>query len=361
MANLKMNDVFNKLYYSLDSPVAYSAKDKLFREARKQIKELKLCDVEKWLRSQPTYTLHRPVRLNFKTRRVVVYGMDEQWQMDLVDLSNLSRYNSGFKYILVCVDILSKYAWVVPLKTKSASELVTAIQTIFNKDQRQPQLLQTDKGTEFLNVKVKSLLHRHGVRLFTTNSERKASVVERLNRTLKGLMFKYFTQNDTRKYIDVLNELIIKYNNSYHSSIKMKPNEVTRANSPRVWLNLYEKGWNDEVEDKNALRVGDKVRISIEKTTFQKRYEQLWTEEIFSISHAINSNPIVYKIEDYSREAIKGTFYREELQKVNEPETYNIEKIIRKKRNADGTVSCLVRWRGYPEKFNSYVLEKDLV
>ena len=354
-----MNELLNKLYYSLDSPVAFTGKEKLFREARKQIKELKPYDVEKWLRSQPTYTLHKSARLNFKTRRVIVYDMDEQWQMDLVDLTKLSRYNSGFKYILVCIDIFSKYAWVVPLKTKSASELENAIQTIFDKDQRQPQVLQTDKGTEFLNVKVKSLLHRRGIKLFTTNSERKASVVERLNRTLKGLMFKYFTKNDTRKYIDVLNELITKYNNSYHRSIKMKPNKVTPANSPRVWLNLYEKGWNRR--DKINLRVGDKVRISIEKTTFQKRYDQLWTEEIFTISHVIDSNPIVYKIEDYSKEPIKGTFYKEELQKVHEPETYNIEKIIRKKRNADGTVSCLVKWRGYPEKFNSYVLEKDLI
>lgn len=355
-----MNELLNRLYYSLDSPVAFAGKDKLFREARKHIKKLKLDDVEKWLRSQSTYTLHKPVRLNFETRRVVVYEMDEQWQMDLVDLTKLSRYNSGFKYILVCIDVFSKYAWVVPLKTKSASELENAIRMIFNKDQRHPQFLQTDKGSEFLNAKVKSLLHRQGVKLFTTNSERKASVVERLNRTLKGLMFKYFTKNSTRKYIDVLNEMINKYNNSYHRSIKMKPNRVTRANSPQVWLNLYENGWHDK-DNNNHLRVGDKVRISIEKTTFQKRYDQLWTEEIFTISHVIDSNPVVYKIEDYSQEAIKGTFYEEELQKVHEPETYSIERIIRKKRNADGTVSCLVKWKGYPEKFNSYVLQKDLL
>jgi len=81
-------------------------------------------------------------------------------------------------------------------------ELKDVIQDIFNKDKRKPLVLQTDKGTEFLNMKVKSLLQQRGIKLFTTNSERKASVVERLNRTLKGLMFKYLTKNNTRKYID---------------------------------------------------------------------------------------------------------------------------------------------------------------
>lgn len=101
-------------------------------------------------------------------------------------------------------------------------------------------------------------MHERGIKLFTTNSERKASVVERLNHTLKGLMFKYFTKYNTRKYIDILNELVSSYNNSYHSSIKMKPIEVTSANSPQVWLNLYEKGWNDKVKKKNKLQVGIK-------------------------------------------------------------------------------------------------------
>ena len=262
---------------------------------------------------------------------------------------------------MVCIDIFSKYAWVEPLKSKSATELKEAIQTIFDKDGRQPQVLQTDKGTEFLNVKVKSLLKEKNIKLFTTNSERKASVVERLNRTLKGLMFKYLTKDNTRNYIKVLPRLVERYNNSYHSAIKMKPKDVTKGNSPQVWLNLYEKHWKkSRKKTKNQLKVGDKVRLSIEKTPFQKRYDQLWTEEIFTVKNVIAGNPTVYKIVDYAEEPIKGTFYLEELQKVHEPDTYRIEKVIRKKRNPDGTISCLVKWKGYPDKFNSYVLQDDL-
>lgn len=352
------NELFSNLYYSLSSPVAYGGVEKLFKEARKQSKEIKRTDVVKWLQSQPSYTLHKPARINFKTRRVIVYDIDEQWQVDLVDLSKLSKKNDGNKFLLVVIDILSKYAWVKPLKNKSAISVKTAFQDILKKG-RQPKTLQSDKGTEFLNSQMNNFLKDNNIKLFTTNSERKASVVERFNRTLKELMFRYFTKNNTRRYIDVLEELVQKYNNTYHSSIKMKPKGVNRENSPIVWLNMYEKGWNRNV-NRFKFNIGDKVRISIERLPFQKRYEEIWSEEIFTIKYVIKGDPTVYKVEDYSGESIKGTFYEAELQKVIPPEAYHIEKVIRKKKNKDGSVSYLVKWKGYPEKFNSYVLEGDL-
>ena len=187
--------------------------------------------------------MHKPVsRLRFATRPVVVYEIDEQWQMDLVDLSKLSKFNSGYKYLLVCIDVLSKFAWVKPLKTKTGAELKTVIKQILSGyPKRQPQVLQTDKGTEFLNVSVKNMLKMNNIKLFYTNSERKASIVERLNRTFKGLMYKYFTKSNSYRYIDVLQDLVQRYNNSYHRAIKMKPKDVTKGNVPEVWMNLYEK------------------------------------------------------------------------------------------------------------------------
>ena len=199
----KHNELFNRLYYSLDSSAAYSSKESLYRKAKKEDQSVTRKIVDEWLRTQLPYTLHRPVRLNFKSRPVVVHDIDDQWQMHLVDLSKFSRFNSGYKFILVCIDVFSKYAWVQPLKRKSAMELKLAIKNIFEKDKRHPKLIQTDKGSEFLNVHVRSILAERDIKLFTTNSERKASVVERLNRTLKGIMFRYMTKWNTRKYIDV--------------------------------------------------------------------------------------------------------------------------------------------------------------
>lgn len=359
MTTMMMNKTLEKLYYSLDSSVSFGGKERLYKEAKRLDNTISRKDVDDWLKKQITYTLHKPVKLKFKTRSVIVYDIDEQWQLDLVDLSKLSKYNSGYKYLLVCIDVFSKYAWIKPLKSKSAHELDDALQKVFLQDNRQPLMIQTDKGTEFLNSTVKSMLKKKHIKLFTTNSERKASIVERLNRTIKSIMFKYFTKTNTRKYIDILPDLVKRYNNSYHRSIKMRPVDVNQSNVSQVWINLYEKLAVFH-KSKNKLMVNDLVRISIEKAPFQKRYEEVWTEEIFIVSHCVAGNPTVYKLKDQNNEPIKGVFYYEELQKVFEPSAYRIEKIIRKKRGVDGKLLYYVKWKGYSNNFNSYVLAKDL-
>lgn len=361
MENKQKNKLLESLYYSLKSPVSFSSKDALLKTARAKDKSVTKQDVEKWIGAQLSYTLHKPVKLNFKTRPVMVYDIDEQWQLDLVDLSKLSRYNYKYKYLLVCIDVLSKYGWIEPLKSKSGSELKEALQKVLMRDQRQPQTIQTDKGKEFLNSLVKTFLKDCKIKLFTTNSERKASVVERLNRTIKGIMFRYFTKHNTKKYIDILPDIVARYNNAYHRSIKMRPIEVNSSNVPQVWINLYEKKLLSKNKNDGFLNIGDTVRISIEKMPFQKRYEEIWTEEIFIITHKLtNTLPIVYKLKDQANEPIKGMFYHEELQKVTEPSTYRIEKILRRKRTKDGKLLYFVKWKGYSNKFNSYVSEEDL-
>lgn len=105
-------------------------------------------------------------------------------------------------------------------------------------------------------------------------------------------MFKYLTKNNTRKYVDVLSKLVWRYNNSYHRSIKIKHVDVNQGNAPQVWINLYRQ---NKAHSNKKLSVDGKVCISIEKTIFQKRYDQLWTEEIFIITHVIDDNPICLK------------------------------------------------------------------
>jgi hypothetical protein len=88
-------------------------------------------EVSEWLQTQDAYTLNKPTRQRFPRRQVVVYGIDHQWQADLVDLGKLAFYNKGFKYLLTCIDVLSRYAWVVPLKDKTGKTLKEAFQVIF--------------------------------------------------------------------------------------------------------------------------------------------------------------------------------------------------------------------------------------
>lgn len=359
----EQRELLKKLYYSFDHPSAYSSAYSLYREAKKHSKDVSFKDVKKWLSKELAYTLHRPVRRKFKTRRVMVYSKDESWQADLVDLSKLAKQNDGHKHLLVLIDVFSKFAWVRPLPTKSASGIERELKSILLTSKRQPKTLQTDKGSEFLNKSVKQLLQNRNIKLFTTYSERKASVVERFNRTLKNHMFRYFTKQDTRRYVDVLQELVRKYNNTVHRSIKMKPSDVTEGNSPQVWINLYGETKTEKRKPKKPkFNIGDLVRISVERGPFRKGYLEGWSEEIFVVKVTVTGGSVVvYKLMDQNNEELKGTFYTEELQKVLLPSSFRIERIIRKKRQKGGKTLLFVKWSGYPDTFNSYIEEDDLI
>ena len=223
-------------------------------------------------------------------------------------------------------------------------------------------MLQTDRGKEFLDGRVQKMFKEHDIKFYTTFSERKASVVERFNRTIKGLMYKYFSRYETRKYIDVLQDLVGRYNNGYHRSIKTKPIMVTKENELEVWMNLYGNTLSKKKtkKKKSPLKVGDHVRITLERGTFHKAYLEGWSEEIFIISHKLSGNPVVFKVKDQADEQVEGIFYQQELRKVSEPDAYKIEKIIKRKRDKNGNWIYLFKWKGYPEKFNSFVSEEDI-
>ena len=141
--------------------------------------------------------------------------------------------------MLTCIDCFSKYAWVEPLHRKSSDNIVHAFKRIFEKDKRIPKKLQTDKGTEFLNKPVQQFLKKHHIHFFTTETEMKASIVERFNRTLKSRMYKYFTAKNTLRYIDVLQDLVNGYNNTIHRSIGMAPSNVSRRHELELRQRLY--------------------------------------------------------------------------------------------------------------------------
>ena len=159
----------------------------------------------------PAYTLHKPRRRRFPTVPVIVGGLDDQWVADLVEVQPLAKYNRGIRYLLTVLDVLSKYAWVQPLKAKTGVALVRAFDKIL-KRRRHPNRLQTDRGKEFYNRTFQRWLDKQGIEHFSTEGDAKASVVERFNRTLKERLYRYFTAANTLKFDDVLPELVEGYN-----------------------------------------------------------------------------------------------------------------------------------------------------
>ena len=294
--------------------------------------------------------LHKPVKRKFRKRRVLVNGIDKIWAADLADMQALSKENEGYKFLLLVIDTFSKYGWIVPLKDKKGETIVKALKEIFKESGRRPDKLWTDKGREFFNKDVRDLVY-----LYATENEEKSSIVERWIRTMKEKMWKYFTDYNTNKYIDVLPELVEDYNNTVHSSTKLTPTDASKEeNELTVWRNLYPDRYKTSRLNPK-FSVGDKVRITKKKKDFEKGYTARWTEEIFTIKEIRETNPITYKLEDLQGEEIKGTFYEPELQKT-EQQIYRIEKIIKKEKGRS-----LVKWKGYPDKFNSWVDNKDLI
>ena len=338
-------------YYHLAAPGSYGGLNK-FRPKGYTKKE-----VREWLQTQDPYTLHKPTRRKFPRRQVIVYGIDHQWQADLVDVAKLASYNKGFKYLLTCIDVLSRYAWVVPLKDKTGKSLKEAFRVIFESG-RLPIRLQTDRGTEFTNRVFQKFLKENDVHHFSTyNIETKASIVERFNRTLKTKMWKYFTHREVLTYEDVLPEMVESYNRTVHRSIGMPPSEVTWANQTTVSKRLYgRKGPKTSCK----FVAGDRVRLGKTRRTFKKGYLPNWTEELFTVVKCIETRPPVYVVKDDRGEVLEGTFYAEELQKViKKDDVYKIETVL-KKRKKGRRVQYLVKWLGYPESFNSWIFKKDL-
>jgi hypothetical protein len=263
---MNSEQILRSIYYNTKNPAGFSSVEPLYREAKNINNKITKNFVKEWLSGEFTHTLHKPVRKRFKRNPIIVRGIDDQWEADLVDLQEFSNQNSKFRYILTVIDIFSKYAWVQPLLNKTSGSIINAFKSIF-KNGRKPKFLRTDQGTEFKNQYFKSFMIRENIVHFTSNNKDiKCAVVERFNRTLKSRMFKYFTSKGTRKYLDILNDLVSAYNNSYHRSIKMHPTDVNQGNSQQVFYNLYGVRSINELKQKRS-----KVLLS-PKTLVRKQY-----------------------------------------------------------------------------------------
>ena len=212
----------------------------------------------------------------------------------------IKKFNKGFRFLLCVIGIFSKYAWIVPLNA------------------------WVDKGSEFYNSSFKKWLQDNDIAMYSVHNEGKSIVAKRIIRTLKNKMYKYIALISKNVYINKLDDVVHKYNNTYHRTIKMKPIDV----KGNLYINI-----GKEVNDKDTkFKVGDHVRISKYKNIFAKVYPPNWSEEIFVIKEIKNTVPWTYVINDPSDEEIIGIFYEKELQKMKEQE-FRVEKVIKKKGN----------------------------
>lgn len=299
--------------------------------------------------------LHKPVRKYFKRRRVIVKGINDLFQADLVEMIPYAKVNKGHKYILVVINVFSKFVWCEPVKTKSGKNVTEAMKKILSDVKVPPKNLQTDMGKEFYNKEFKKLMDEMKINHYSSYTSLKASVVERVNRTLKNKMWKLFSLHGNYKWLNFLSDIVAEYNNTKHRTIGMKPKNVKKKDEKHLLRTVYN---HLKIVDprKRKFKANDYVRISKYRQAFSKGYTPNWSNEIFKIRKVHKSNPRTYLLEDQAGEQILGGFYDHEMQKVKYPDIYLVEKVLRKKNN-----KLYVKWLGLSNEHNSWISNNNIV
>lgn len=314
----RLDAILKKNYYDPSHPAGFgSAQNLLAAIKAKRRRNVTIADIERWLESQDAFTLHKKIVRKFPRRKTLSKGLHHIWQADLADMQAISKENRGMRYILTVIDVFSRYAWAIPIKSKKSECIIKAFDKIFRQSKVKPRFLQTDQGTEFLNKPFQKWLSARSIKhYFTYNTETKAAVVERWNRTLKTRMHKYFTAKNTLNYINVLGDLVCSYNNRKHQSLGLAPADVNKANEKKLWNHQY-KAYLNKRKNKFKYKINDTVRITKFKQHFQKGYKRGWKREKFTIADRYSTTPPTYRLMDAHGELLLGSFYERELGRVS--------------------------------------------
>lgn len=350
------NNIMEQNYVSLGHPSAFSAPGNIKRSSQSSDT---VATIGKALQSVDAYTLHREYHKPRTKNPFFLYEKRQQLQMDLIDVSEFSTANDGVTFLLVAIDGFTKYAWVRPIVRKTARSSLAAIQFILTTMRGKPKAIFFDKGTEFTNRLVQDYLQSEQIRIEHPDSEMKAAIAERFNRTLQGLIHRYKTENQTHRFVDVLDDLVHSYNSRGHRTLKyMSPADAEKEKNQNKVLSAHNERYEDILRKKKKPKyvVGQRVRIKTLDGRFARGYHQTFSQEHFEIVKVKKNMPIpMYILKSLNdEEEITGGFYAEELQPITTNNVFKVEKVLQKKR-IDGRTQLLVKWQGWDERHNSWI------
>jgi hypothetical protein len=361
----KWETYLDSIYFDPAHPGSFAGPEKLHRVVKKEGQfDIGQHRIQQWLQNQEAYSLQKPVKRRFKRNRVIADSIDEQWDADLMDMGAYAKANNNTKFVLVAIDIFSRYLWLEPLPSKKARDVVEGFKRIFAKG-RKPIRLRTDPGGEFANKLLHKYLKPLGVHHFVTHNEVKANYAERVIKTVKSKIVRYFTHTQSHRYLPILQDVADSYNATFHRSLGRAPKDVKLSNETEVLVDQYfirnPKPPSKKRKKKSSFRfkVGDFVRVTHNRQAFTREYDETWTGEVFKIgSRFLRDDLPIYRLRDYyGQEDIVGTFYESELQKVQmkEDALWKVEKVLRQRTKKGVGKEYLVRWMHWPKKYDSWV------
>lgn len=371
------------IYYDPEEPGSFGGVNSLYNRVKKDnTHNIGKQRVRKWLAAQDTYSLFRPAVYKFQKRRIMSAKKNYLWEIDLLDMDKYKKENEGYKFILFAIDTFTRKLHTRPLRSKKNDEVADALQDVFKLEK--PLYIRSDRGMEFRGGHTQKLFQKEGIRYYTTANLSKAAVVERVIKNIKLRATRMMKAANNHRWLDDLRDLTKSYNQSYHSTIRMSPNEATKADQDKLFEIIYAPKTNknryrmkvkvskDPKKDRSIVnvykyKIGQKVRLSKIPQLFDREYKSKWTVEVFTITDRIYEGGVpMYTVKDQRGENIEGRFYQQELQAVIEEKDklYNIEKILSYKtvKGPRGTKRkmALVKWEDYPRIFNSWVNTTDI-
>lgn len=325
------------------------------------------------LPSIPTYQKFRGKKLPQVYNPYFVRKKRKVIQSDLLHMMHppsMKKDNDGYTYILVVQDIFSRKVWALPLRNKTADSVIEKLTSILRqmKPFKKNARFIIDRGTEYLNKKVKTLLEKQNMSI-THPSDGHASHVERVILSLQRILYQYIENEGGKKlnWIKFLPNAVSIINNRYHRIIKMSPNQAEeKKNESKVneAMSIYrQKAFIKQQKRKkqpSPFKINDFVRIQKWKNKFSRGYEQNYTTEVFRVSKILAHLPItMYTVSDLENQKILGNFYAEELSAVK-GDVFLVEKIVDRKKIRN-IKHVLVKWEGFPSSYNTWEKESSII
>ena len=339
-------------------PRAFSGIGQIYRYYKGLLTKKQIADI---LSSIESYTSHRGYRSD-QRNPTFSHFKRYMFQMDLVFLVDLAEHNDGVKYLLTVIDTFTRYAWVRMLKDKTGETVLNAFKSVLEEAGSKPLHLIIDRGTEFNNQIFTNFCLENEIKLDNPDSSIHAAFVERFNRTLQSIFYRYLTENETKRFIGELRRLLDSYNTRYHRMIGTTPQIAENDPSSHLQIRIRTSKYHSTIKPKQVkFKIGDTVRIAKLKTKFSRGYKEQNQEEIFRIKHIKTNNKIpMYTLETYNGdETLKGNFYSYELVKIT-GDVFRVEKVL-KKRTVNGVEQLYVKWKGFKDLYNSWINNNDVV
>jgi len=374
-ARIITRDFIAKLYRTAGHPIAFSSPGAIYNYFDGGVP---LPMIKEALEHVHSYTLHKEYKKTSVNNPYYVYRRRKRFQADLIDIAKLKSANSGVTFLLVVIDTFSRKVWLMPLPRKTAQETENGLRSWLNSmseddEHSQPESLLTDSGKEFVNRLVKSLMNENNIELIQSRNVHKAAIVERVNKTIQILIYKYLTDRGEVRYLDVLPALITTYNNRQHRSLQqMTPNEaddpknevIVRSIQLKRYSEINKKGRKKSAKSRSKFEIGDSVRIKTYATgvsSARRAYLPQFQGEYFEVTKVNRRMPVtMYELKSMdTEEEIEGGFYASELVAVR-GNVFKIERIIRT-RGKGKNKKHLIRWQHFGPRWDSWEKASNIV